>query len=231
MKIETHGTINFNHVQQYKNSVTLGKATVSSHAAETLSPHSLKNTSSPLVQVQSLQENNEIISSLQILRSSLDSLSSNTIRLQELASRYEDAFKNKDILEDEFMRISEQMMDTIDNSVYNGHHLFGNYVSTVLDKGIPSLETMSNIESLDISDKEGLSSFSKELRGISQDVETAIGFLNLSATNTLAAMSSQASQVSQEKLLKAHDETMPVEGLKESHDMTQLRYKVRELLA
>ena len=231
MKIETHGTINFNHVQQYKNSVTLGKATVSSRASETLSPHSLKNTSSPLVQVQSLQENNEIISSLQILRPSLDSLSSNTIRLQELASRYEDAFKNKNILEDEFMRISEQMMDTIDNSVYNGHHLFGNYVSTVLDKGIPSLETMSNIKSLDISDKEGVSRFEKELYGIGQDVENAIDFLSLSTTNTLAAMSSKTREVSQEMLLKGSIEIIPREGLKESHDMTQLRYKVRELLA
>lgn len=230
MKIETNGTTNFNHVQQYKKSASLEKTTASNNVKERSSFQA--SESNALEASQTLQQSNDAISTLQVLNTSIETLSSNATRLQELSRRYEHALSDKIILEDEFLRVNEQMMDTIDNSIYNGQQLFsGDYAVVLADgQGLVSIQEVSGVESLDITDRASIVRFSEQLDSIHKNIDGATQFLNISANNTLAAMSSETLSVSQDSLLSKVAQSESLEGLKESHNIAKLQQKIESLL-
>ena len=231
MKIQSNATTNFNHVQQHKESVTLEKVTdINGKERKFLFDTTLSKDI--LQATQSLQENNEAVSMLQVLEESIGTLFQNTRRLQELSRRHEIVTKDKMILEDEFSRVNESMMDTIDNSVFNGRQLFGGDYAFILDDGraFVSLHAIGNVDSLEITEQEGLENFKQQLETIGRDIRETTQFLVTSANNTLAAMSTKTTAVSQDELLSLKVSDVSLEGMKEAHNSTLLQKKVESLL-
>ena len=113
---------------------------------------------------QGVMNANDGISMMQIVGGTLNSLSDQTQKLNDLSVQYNSAALNdsqKQMLQGEFNRTVESMQQSIDNTSYNGKSLFGNSMNFSLGDGTISTSVPSlSPSSLSIDNQDSIQAYS-----------------------------------------------------------------------
>jgi len=192
---------------------------------------------------QGLMNANDGISMMQIAGGTLNSLSDQTQKLNDLSVRYNNDTLNasqKETLQNEFSRTVESMQQSIEGSSFNGKSLFGSSPTFSLGESsvsasIPSLSPSS----LSIENQDGIQAYRDSLAQASSDVGSTTNAL-FSATNVLltqitetAAAKSQMADTDMANAVKDFQQSnlkLDISQITVAHQNDMLRQNVTRLL-
>ena len=192
---------------------------------------------------QGLMNANEGISMMQIAGGTLNALSEQTQKLNDLSVRYNNDALNesqKEALQGEFNRTLESMQQNIEGSSFNGKSLFGNNATFSLGEGnistsIPALTTSSlSIESLYTIEmyREALTQTSSDIGATTQNLISATDTL-LNQITEMSAAKSQISDTDMENATKDFQQNnfkLHVTQIAIAHQNDALRQNITRLL-
>jgi flagellin len=192
---------------------------------------------------QGLMNANDGISMMQIAGGTLNALSDQTQKLNDLSVRYNNDSLNasqKEILQNEFSRTVESMQQSIEGSSFNGKSLFGSSPTFSLGESsistsIPSLSPSS----LSIENQDGIQAYRDSLAQTGSDVGSTTNAL-FSATNVLltqitetAAAKSQMADTDMANAVKDFQQSnlkLDISQIAIAHQNDMLRQNVTRLL-
>jgi flagellin len=192
---------------------------------------------------QGLMNANDGISMMQIAGGTLNSLSDQIQKLNDLSVRYNNDSLNasqKEILQNEFSRAVESMQQSIEGSSFNGKSLFGSSPTFSLGESsisasIPNLSPSS----LSIENQDGIQAYRDSLAQTGSDVGSTTNAL-FSATNVLltqitetAAAKSQMADTDMANAVKDFQQSnlkLDISQIAIAHQNDMLRQNVTRLL-
>lgn len=192
---------------------------------------------------QGLMNANDGISMMQIAGGTLNSLSDQTQKLNDLSVRYNNDTLNasqKEILQNEFSRTVESMQQSIEGSSFNGKSLFGSSPTfslgeSTVSASIPNLSPSS----LSIENQDGIQAYRDSLAQANSDVGSTTNAL-FSATNVLltqitetAAAKSQMADTDMANAVKDFQQSnlkLDISQITVAHQNDMLRQNVTRLL-
>lgn len=192
---------------------------------------------------QGLMNANDGISMMQIAGGTMNSLSDQTQKLNDLSVRYNNDTLNtsqKEILQNEFSRTVESMQQSIEGSSFNGKSLFGSSPTFSLGESsisasIPNLSPSS----LSIENQDGIQAYRDSLAQANSDVGSTTNAL-FSATNVLltqitetAAAKSQMADTDMANAVKDFQQSnlkLDISQIAIAHQNDMLRQNVTRLL-
>ncbi|MDD5717525.1 MAG: flagellin [Sulfuricurvum sp.] len=192
---------------------------------------------------QGVMNANDGISMMQMAGSTLNNLSDQTQKLNDLSVRYNSASLNtsqKQTLQSEFSRTVDTMQQSIDTTTFNGQSLFGSSSSfslgsTTITSSIPSLSPSS----LSINNQEGIQAYRNSLTQAGSDIgattNTLIGTSN-NLLDQITATSAAKSQISDTDIAKAISDfqqssnQLNVAAIAMAHQHDALRQTIGRLL-
>lgn len=192
---------------------------------------------------QGLMNANDGISMMQIAGGTLNSLSDQTQKLNDLSVRYNNDTLNasqKEILQNEFSRTVESMQQSIEGSSFNGKSLFGSSPTfslgeSTVSASIPNLSPSS----LSIENQDGIQAYRDSLAQANSDVGSTTNAL-FSATNVLltqitetAAAKSQMADTDMANAVKDFQQSnlkLDISQIAIAHQNDMLRQNVTRLL-
>ncbi|DAB38619.1 MAG: hypothetical protein A2023_02010 [Sulfuricurvum sp. GWF2_44_89] len=192
---------------------------------------------------QGLMNANDGISMMQIAGGTMNSLSDQTQKLNDLSVRYNSDTLNtsqKEILQNEFSRTVESMQQSIEGSSFNGKSLFGSSPTFSLGESsisasIPNLSPSS----LSIENQDGIQAYRDSLAQANSDVGSTTNAL-FSATNVLltqitetAAAKSQMADTDMANAVKDFQQSnlkLDISQIAIAHQNDMLRQNVTRLL-
>jgi flagellin len=192
---------------------------------------------------QGLMNANDGISMMQIAGGTLNSLSDQTQKLNDLSVRYNNDSLNasqKEILQNEFSRAVESMQQSIEGSSFNGKSLFGSSPTfslgeSTVSASIPNLSPSS----LSIENQDGIEAYRDSLAQTGSDVGSTTNAL-FSATNVLltqitetAAAKSQMADTDMANAVKDFQQSnlkLDISQITVAHQNDMLRQNVTRLL-
>jgi flagellin len=192
---------------------------------------------------QGVMNANDGISMMQIVGGTLNSLSDQTQKLNDLSVQYNSAALNdsqKQMLQGEFNRTVESMQQSIDSTSFNGKSLFGSSMSfslgdSVISTSVPSLSSSS----LSIDNQDSIQAYSDALAQANSEVGSTTNSF-VSATNSLlekitstAAAKSQITDTDMAKAIKEFQQSnlkLDMTQIAIAHQNDLLRQNVTRLL-
>ena len=192
---------------------------------------------------QGVMNANDGISMMQIVGGTLNSLSDQTQKLNDLSVQYNSAALNdsqKQMLQGEFNRTVESMQQSIDSTSFNGKSLFGSSMSfslgdSTISTSVPSLSSSS----LSIDNQDSIQAYSDALAQANSEVGSTTNSF-VSATNSLlekitstAAAKSQIADTDMAKAIKEFQQSnlkLDMTQIAIAHQNDLLRQNVTRLL-
>ena len=192
---------------------------------------------------QGVMNANDGISMMQIVGGTLNSLSDQTQKLNDLSVQYNSAALNdsqKQMLQGEFNRTAESMQQSIDSTSFNGKSLFGSSMSfslgdSTISTSVPSLSSSS----LSIDNQDSIQAYSDALAQANSEVGSTTNSF-VSATNSLlekitstAAAKSQIADTDMAKAIKEFQQSnlkLDMTQITIAHQNDLLRQNVTRLL-
>lgn len=143
---------------------------------------------------QGVQNSNEAVGMLQIADSTLNTVSQNADRLNELSVRYNSAALNdeqKDMLTSEFNATQKAMQDAISATTYNGKSLFSESMSFETGSGMIAVSALQTqgLSELSIDNSQDIQSFIQNVDSTRSDIGSSLQEFEVSITNSLSALS------------------------------------------
>lgn len=192
---------------------------------------------------QGVMNANDGISMMQIVGGTLNSLSDQTQKLNDLSVQYNSAALNdsqKQMLQGEFNRTVESMQQSIDSTSFNGKSLFGSSMSfslgdSTISTSVPSLSSSS----LSIDNQDSIQAYSDALAQANSEVGSTTNSF-VSATNSLlekitstAAAKSQIADTDMANAIKEFQQSnlkLDMTQITIAHQNDLLRQNVTRLL-
>jgi flagellin len=192
---------------------------------------------------QGLMNANDGISMMQIADGTLNSLSDQTQKLNDLSVRYNNgalSASQKEGLQNEFSRIVETMHQSIEGSSFNGKSLFGSALTFSLgDSSISTSIPSLSISSLSIDNQDGIQAYRETLAQTSLDIGSTTNAL-FSATdrllNQITETSAAKSQIADTDIANAVKDfqqsniKLDISQIAIAHQKDMLRQNVTRLL-
>ncbi|MBE0496383.1 MAG: hypothetical protein IBX45_08220 [Campylobacterales bacterium] len=180
MKIQTTFGTNINHIQQQR-VATL--PTASAPMQET-SPVLESHEANKSALTHQLLSSNTTQGFLQALYQGIETLEEGATQLITLSKS--DTTPNA---QEAFTALLEKMMDVVDNSLYENHSLFHGTSSLSLPEGTATVPSFGFLETLERDDEDGLEEGLGRIQMARKQVEKALFVSEVTAFNTLAALS------------------------------------------
>lgn len=183
---------------------------------------------------QQVQNENEKVGMLQVADGALSNISDNTLKLEELSVKYNNAILSSDqknILKNEFQTTKSTIDDIASKTSYNGEALFG--ASSPLQ--LSSIET----DKLSIDNQDSISSLKTQVETLFSDIGTSmqssqsnINTLLTSANNASASYATIAEQPMDTKIndFNASNIQLQASMIARSHQTQSLQQQMTTLL-
>ena len=183
---------------------------------------------------QQVQNENEKVGMLQIADSALSNISDNTLKLEELSVKYNNAILSSDqknILKNEFQTTKSVIDDIASKTSYNGQALFGNnsplQLSSVATDKL-SIDNQDSIAAL----KEQVGSLFLDVGASMQSSQSSINTLLTSANNASASYATISEQPMDVKINDFNSSNIQLQAsmIAQSHQTQTLQQQMATLL-
>ena len=183
---------------------------------------------------QQVQNENEKVGMLQIADSALSNISDNTLKLEELSVKYNNAILSSDqknILKNEFQTTKSVIDDIASKTSYNGQALFGNnsplQLSSVATDKL-SIDNQDSIAAL----KEQVGSLFSDVGASMQSSQSSINTLLTSANNASASYATISEQPMDVKINDFNSSNIQLQAsmIAQSHQTQTLQQQMATLL-
>lgn len=185
------------------------------------------------VKSKSLLELNESIGILQVAQASMSQLKSHSEELRQISEDYTMSYANKFELKEKFEEITVQMLDIVDNTMFNDKELF--YASHSFHIGNEEFDlSMSNdygIEDFSIESTEEFGVFIRQVNSVESQIAAIKKQVEETHLNQMAALDTKNPAFNNEYKNDSIDLVLSVEDIKRAHDANSLQDKVSFLLA
>ncbi|MBP6497749.1 MAG: hypothetical protein KA253_03650 [Campylobacteraceae bacterium] len=183
---------------------------------------------------QQVQNENEKVGMLQIADGALSNISDNTLKLEELSVKYNNAILSSDqknILKNEFQTTKSVIDDIASKTSYNGQALFGNnsplQLSSVATDKL-SIDNQDSIAAL----KEQVGSLFSDVGASMQSSQSSINTLLTSANNASASYATISEQPMDVKINDINTSNIQLQAsmIAQSHQTQTLQQQMATLL-
>lgn len=183
---------------------------------------------------QQVQNENEKVGMLQIADGALSNISDNTLKLEELSVKYNNAILSSDqknILKNEFQTTKSVIDDIASKTSYNGQALFGNnsplQLSSVATDKL-SIDNQDSIAAL----KEQVGSLFSDVGASMQSSQSSINTLLTSANNASASYATISEQPMDVKINDFNSSNIQLQAsmIAQSHQTQTLQQQMATLL-
>ena len=183
---------------------------------------------------QQVQNENEKVGMLQIADGALSNISDNTLKLEELSVKYNNAILSSDqknILKNEFQTTKSVIDDIASKTSYNGQALFGNnsplQLSSVASDKL-SFDNQDSIAAL----KEQVGSLFSDVGASMQSSQSSINTLLTSANNASASYATISEQPMDVKINDFNSSNIQLQAsmIAQSHQTQTLQQQMATLL-
>lgn len=181
---------------------------------------------------KNIQGANISFGKLNVLEDALDSLEDGAKSLERLAERYNSytfSEKEKEAQRDKFHDITEEMMDIVDNTIYDNKSLFAEDIKVEAGSASVTLDVPSiDISELTIDNQSTIEAFLSQMDSFGNDISLAKNVYNVRMFNSMAAMSTMVSK--DDWLLEQRFQAMNVATIAGNHNAELLREQMSALL-
>lgn len=183
---------------------------------------------------QQVQNENEKIGMLQIADGALSNISDNTLKLEELSVKYNNAILSSDqknILKNEFQTTKSIIDDIASKTSYNGQALFGNSSPLQLSSVATDKLSIDNQDSITAL-KEQVSTLFSEVGDSMQGAQSSINTLLTSANNASASYATISEQPMDVKINDFNSSNIQLQAsmIAQSHQTQTLQQQMATLL-